>query len=76
MSKCCGTCNAFQVNPTNVRQGQCHANPPVPILLGVKPGPGGSMMPIVQGVWPPIDASYYCRQWEDKVTSFMSERRG
>jgi hypothetical protein len=59
----CGTCAAFRVNASNVQQGQCHHGPPVPMFLGLKPGPGGQPMPIIQSVWPPVGAKDGCRQW-------------
>lgn len=62
----CGTCSAFKVNVTNVKQGQCHRNPPVPMVLGVKPGPGGVGMPVIQSIWPPVGANDSCREWESR----------
>lgn len=74
----CGNCNAFVPNKADnprageVRTGACCANPPV-MMQGLSSVPGSSlgsagpqMRPVIQGVWPPTDASRWCRTWQSK----------
>jgi hypothetical protein len=64
----CANCNAYF--PRNALQGDCRANPPTPILLGlsepmVKLGrQEGMMNPIMNGFPAPVAKTYWCRQWQ------------
>jgi hypothetical protein len=69
----CGNCDAFHPNPAAPSRagqpaiGHCAAMPPQ-LMQGMAAVPGShlspqgpQMMPVVQGAWPPTDASKWCR---------------
>jgi hypothetical protein len=70
----CGGCNAYTADPGSQVQGVCRARPPTPLVLGVQQAPGamllkggaggGAMMPVIQGVFPPMRADSWCREWQ------------
>jgi hypothetical protein len=75
--QCCGNCDAFvpnkAANPASgqPRQGACCANPPS-LMQGAAPVPGSQlspagpqMMSVIQGAWPPTDATRWCRGWDE-----------
>jgi hypothetical protein len=67
----CGNCNAFQAGANG--EGVCRARPPTAIMVGIqqmpgigllKSGPQMQQVPVFQGVFPPMRASSWCRDWQ------------
>lgn len=65
--QCCGNCNAFG---TMNGQTVCYAVPPTPFFVGM--GQTKTLdatgqpkqVPIIWGLWPPIDEHQWCRAWQ------------
>lgn len=53
----CGTCNAFVSEPGDDEWGECHANPPTPILIE-----DASVY-----AFPVVPSKEWCRKWERKT---------
>lgn len=70
----CSNCTAFVMDPGRADQGVCRARPPTPLVLGMQQMPGNviahrgqggpAVMPIIQGVFPPMKATSWCREYE------------
>ena len=66
----CGTCNAWLKQPGG-KQGLCRANPPLPIMLGMKQQKAivglpnsGVAEPMIASVFPQMTDTGWCRAWE------------
>jgi hypothetical protein len=68
----CANCNAFMMRPDGqTSEGVCRARPPTPLVMEVKvPVQGGlvrgglQQTQIIQGVFPPMRATSWCREWQ------------
>lgn len=54
MADKCSNCKFFKRNPADLKQGDCHKNPPVLTVIPMAQGPA------LLGNWPPVKEDGWC----------------
>lgn len=65
----CGTCSFFRKIQGRA-SGTCHANPPIPVMVGMGQNPVTQQpTPVILTYWPELGAHDFCGHYAIAVTS-------